>query len=689
MALDFARMMLQPTQTSPWNLGRGGGGSTSLERQRLELARQQMELEQKKLAEQQKQHDLAQKAEEARAAALVEKERLDREATAQAALLEKQQGAVQKFGELAGSGKVEAAQAMVPYLDQLGYSVQDLGGIGGLPVFELNNRAEQAAKESADWEKQPRPLDTLDGGESATGSLARMGSMGYDESRERGQLDQPQGIGSTEAAFGAALQASQQAQEAGGLPARAPDEEDYTGAVPRNVIDLPAQQQATLARLRPMLGAIQESYPDAYQGSAGKTGEAVMGSGLGAIDSLALFKDLRQSPDELIKAGMQADAQKEQFREKRDELTPKDISVLRARGENSAQALAKEYNVKGAAQAITTSDEILDLLHDDNPENDTMIAGALMTLQDIKGIPSDKDLAMAFGMDKASTITQVLDFIGTKVSGGFQPEQRRAIESFVKRVTETQRQKAYDFLDSVDTVGDLNEHERVGYRGGVLRAVPGWLRAEYEEDRKDSKRKKADAGAALLGTDKSSRYDPGDVSGDFDADLETLAAEAGLDPDKVRGIIGSESGGKAGAVNGKSGATGLIQFMPEIAKDLGTSTEELKTMSPSEQLPFVMKYFSDRGITSESAPEDYAMAVAAPSFIGKPPETVVYPKGSKAWRDNAPWRPADGGDITVGSIQAYYQRGKGKSAEAPKAALPEPTTEAEKRIKALMEREGR
>ena len=40
-----------------------------------------------------------------------------------------------------------------------------------------------------------------------------------------------------------------------------------------------------------------------------------------------------------------------------------------------------------------------------------------------------------------------------------------------------------------------------------------------------------------------------------------------------------------------SGATGLIQFMPSTAKDLGTSTTELADMSAVDQLDYVQKYF--------------------------------------------------------------------------------------------------
>ena len=44
-------------------------------------------------------------------------------------------------------------------------------------------------------------------------------------------------------------------------------------------------------------------------------------------------------------------------------------------------------------------------------------------------------------------------------------------------------------------------------------------------------------------------------------------------------------------IQNKQKATGLIQFMPDTAIALGTTVEELKKLSPTEQLDYVYKYF--------------------------------------------------------------------------------------------------
>lgn len=141
-------------------------------------------------------------------------------------------------------------------------------------------------------------------------------------------------------------------------------------------------------------------------------------------------------------------------------------------------------------------------------------------------------------------------------------------------------------------------------------------------------------------------------------ELADAAEAAGLDPVAVAEIMALESGGRPDAVNASSGATGLIQFMPRTAEGLGTTTEALRGMSAAEQLPYVMRYFANAGLTSASDPGDYAVAVAAPGFVGRPDDTVVYPRGSRAWELNRPWRSQGDGDVTVGSIKAAYARAR-------------------------------
>ena len=74
--------------------------------------------------------------------------------------------------------------------------------------------------------------------------------------------------------------------------------------------------------------------------------------------------------------------------------------------------------------------------------------------------------------------------------------------------------------------------------------------------------------------------------------------------------------------NARTKATGLIQFMPATAKELGTTVEELKSMSNVEQLEYVRKYFSRyRGKMKDWL--DVYLVVFYPSLIGKPDDYKI------------------------------------------------------------------
>ncbi|MDO5307421.1 MAG: transglycosylase SLT domain-containing protein [bacterium] len=62
-------------------------------------------------------------------------------------------------------------------------------------------------------------------------------------------------------------------------------------------------------------------------------------------------------------------------------------------------------------------------------------------------------------------------------------------------------------------------------------------------------------------------------------------------PDDLMALMNSESNLNPASQNPSSNATGLIQFMPSTAMGLGTSVENLKTMSAEQQLVYVEKYF--------------------------------------------------------------------------------------------------
>lgn len=69
--------------------------------------------------------------------------------------------------------------------------------------------------------------------------------------------------------------------------------------------------------------------------------------------------------------------------------------------------------------------------------------------------------------------------------------------------------------------------------------------------------------------------------------VKGVAQRINCDYGDLLAVMNGESGLNPAAVNSRSGATGLIQFMPSTARNLGTTTEALRSMSAIEQLSYV------------------------------------------------------------------------------------------------------
>jgi len=131
--------------------------------------------------------------------------------------------------------------------------------------------------------------------------------------------------------------------------------------------------------------------------------------------------------------------------------------------------------------------------------------------------------------------------------------------------------------------------------------------------------------------------------------------EYGVDPVELQGIIAGESSGNPQAQNKRTKASGLFQFTPTAAKELGTSVDDILQMPPEDQGELYLKYLKRWG-WKPGVP--LGLMQAAPSLVrtwdSRSKEDVVYKKGSRAWKANPGWRPTGGGDITVSSIENYY-----------------------------------
>ncbi len=126
----------------------------------------------------------------------------------------------------------------------------------------------------------------------------------------------------------------------------------------------------------------------------------------------------------------------------------------------------------------------------------------------------------------------------------------------------------------------------------------------------------------------------------------------GVTEHEVFKIIEGESKGDSTEVS-SAGAVGMFQMMEDPLAELGFTPDEVLNMEPAEQLSVYGLYLKRWGYDGS-----YGLGIiqAAPAFRNASPDTVVYKKNSKAWKQNPGWRPRGGGDITKRSIENYYGR---------------------------------
>jgi hypothetical protein len=106
--------------------------------------------------------------------------------------------------------------------------------------------------------------------------------------------------------------------------------------------------------------------------------------------------------------------------------------------------------------------------------------------------------------------------------------------------------------------------------------------------------------------------------------------------------------------NPNSTATGLIQFMADTARGLGTSTSALSRMSAETQLDWVYRYL--RPYTGRMTRlVDVYLAVFTPAAMGKASNHVVYRRGQAGYRSNPGFDTNRDGTITVEEIRLRIQ----------------------------------
>ncbi len=174
-----------------------------------------------------------------------------------------------------------------------------------------------------------------------------------------------------------------------------------------------------------------------------------------------------------------------------------------------------------------------------------------------------------------------------------------------------------------------------------------WVVAYYSEDEGDSS---FDLSWESASSTELSNY-ADRVSSQFLDKVSGISERLGVRGEYLMAVMGFETGGTYSPSipnEAGSGAVGLIQFMPTTATGLGTSTQELASMSDIEQLDYVERYFSPyRGRLNSL--EDVYMAVLWPRAIGRGSEYVLWDRSrGTVYEQNSGLDSNNDGVVTAG-----------------------------------------
>jgi hypothetical protein len=147
------------------------------------------------------------------------------------------------------------------------------------------------------------------------------------------------------------------------------------------------------------------------------------------------------------------------------------------------------------------------------------------------------------------------------------------------------------------------------------------------------------------------------VSPEFRRKTRDIAARLGANPSDLMACMAFETGRtfSPAARNPGSSATGLIQFMRETARSLGTTTEELAAMTAEEQLDKVYDYLKPFTGRLGSLADCY-MAILWPPAVGQPDDFAVFANATEAYRKNKGLDINHDGVVTKRECAAYVER---------------------------------
>lgn len=142
----------------------------------------------------------------------------------------------------------------------------------------------------------------------------------------------------------------------------------------------------------------------------------------------------------------------------------------------------------------------------------------------------------------------------------------------------------------------------------------------------------------------------------FTAYVKTISAQLGIDSNWLMAAMYFESGLNPQAKNPTGTATGLIQFTAATADSLGTTVDELYSLSNVQQLSYVYKYLKPYK-SALTSPGQLYLAIFSPAMLTRDDNHVI-PLPAKWVKANEPLNQNHDENITVGEVRrtfsAYY-----------------------------------
>lgn len=145
----------------------------------------------------------------------------------------------------------------------------------------------------------------------------------------------------------------------------------------------------------------------------------------------------------------------------------------------------------------------------------------------------------------------------------------------------------------------------------------------------------------------------------FGKKANAVARQLNLPVEWLMAVIYSESKFDAAAQNTANGAVGLIQFKPDVLRQLNISTSQLQNLSPIEQLTYVQRYFEnmqkDRKVKYDSVTDLY-IAALYPDALGEDYCYTLYHKPEAEYTQNIILDEDKDGRVTVKDVDDRMKR---------------------------------